>query len=103
MSFEKFAEDAGRKFAKTDAAEFLRKVTAGRPSKGVLTWGMTFIVVLAGFASIGTFLWMYRYQVVGGGLILDRFKQVTYHCDFYNSQPICNQLFPPRPGGVPDL
>lgn len=95
MNIENLAEDAGRKFGQTKLGALMRGVSRQKISFGA---SVVVILVVVHIASVATFLWMFRYQVGGTGLVLDRLTQTAYTCGANGGAPFCYQIYPPKRG-----
>lgn len=97
MYIEKLAEDAGRKFGQTKLGASVRSAGGYKISFGA---SVAVILLVTHIASVAMFLWMFRYQVSGTGLVLDRLTQTAYGCGSLanGGGPYCSQVFPPKRG-----
>jgi hypothetical protein len=80
------------------AENFGRTIGRFRPRLHLLEW-LGILLLAVNSLGLAAFIWMYRYDISGPGLVLDRLSQTVYTC--YNGTQIggrshCSPLYPPR-------
>lgn len=98
MSITRAAEIAGRTFGKTRLGVWLRSARPIETLRRVplKVWVLS-ILLVGNTVGLAFFFWMFRFQIGGNSLILDRLTHTVFQCGFSSTPPYgssCSQLYP---------